>query len=74
MPNRRGLRIMHFEHVVFGVEQLRRLLVGLEICVAHDVGQLVVGALQRVVNSLGHGEEIRLAVNEMPVGLNAKRA
>jgi hypothetical protein len=57
MPNRRRLRIMHDEHVVFRVQQFPRLFVRVEIRATHSVGQFVAGALQRIMNSLRNREK-----------------
>ena len=72
-PERRRLGVVDHVHVVERVEHLRGALVHLEVDAALARAEIVPRALERVVDRLGHREELRVPVDEPPVGLKPQR-
>jgi hypothetical protein len=72
LAERRGLRVVHDEHVVRLLEQLRALAVHVQVDGLVRLGQRVRGSLQRVVKGLGDPEELGRALDQSPVRVDAE--
>ena len=74
VEHRGGLRVVHHDVVPLAFELQRVVEHPLEVDAFHLAVPLDVGALQRVVDVLGDGEELVAAVDDLPLGLDPEVA
>ena len=74
LEHRGGLRVVHHHVVPLAFELQRVVEHPLEVDALHLAVPLDVGALQRVVDVLGDGEELVAAVDHLPLGLDPEVA